>query len=236
MIQSINYQPTPREVAAAITRKILQVADSSTAPLRVAISGGSTPASLFAYWLENPREIISRGIHFWWVDERMVPQESKDSNYGNAYRQFFTAVTYPEELLHPISYTGATTETRTEEYNNEFEGVDIAILGMGTDGHTSSLFPGQDLFDKTTSYIHSIHPTNGIERVALSYKGIVETPLVLFHVLGINKKDRLQEVISLSRTNESESRALPAAYAMYTASKVEVYTDIEGLNTQTASR
>lgn len=229
MIRAIHHSPKPHEVAKAITGKILEVADSSPSPIRVALSGGSTPESLFAYWCEVPRELIDRSIHFWWVDERMVPESSPESNYGNAYRQFFTHVGYPEHLLHPISYTGATTKERAEAYDREFDGLDIAILGMGGDGHTSSLFPGQELFDLPQSYISGVHPSNGIERVALSYKGIEDTPLVIFHIMGEDKRDRLREVIGLSMQSRVESRRLPAAYAMHVAPHVEIFTDIEGI-------
>ncbi|WP_081775612.1 6-phosphogluconolactonase [Porphyromonas cangingivalis] len=44
------------------------------------------------------------------------------------------------------------------------------MLGVGEDGHTSSLFPGQELYDIDKDFLRSVHPVNGIERVALSYE------------------------------------------------------------------
>lgn len=230
MIQKINRDNNPREVAVALTKRIFDIADVSSRPIRVALSGGSTPESLFRYWSEIPEEIIRRGIHFWWVDERMVPAESLDSNYGNAYRQFFTPVNYPSHLLHPISYdSGASTAERAQAYDKEYRGIDIVILGMGSDGHTSSLFPGQELFDVPQFYIASVHPTNGIERVALSYKGIEASPIVFFHILGADKRRRLQEVITLSQKSRDDSKALPAAYVMNVVPS-EIFTDLDGLS------
>lgn len=234
LTKNIHTGETRSDVARLITERILSVADSHDRPIHVALSGGSTPQSLFEYWLERPDELIRRRIHFWWVDERMVPMAESESNYGNAYRTFFGVANYPRELLHPIEYVeGLTTAEAAERYGVALEqsraaearqhALDVVVLGMGDDGHTSSLFPGQDLYRVGQRYIASVNPYNGVERVALSYQGALESPLVLFHVLGSAKRPMLERVL---RPQTPEDRMLPAAYVMEQAPVAELYTDI----------
>ena len=235
-IKDLYTGKDPESVATMITNRILALAKHSRHPLRVALSGGSTPDSLFRYWLKRPKgELAGLGIHFWWVDERLVPPESKDSNYGNAFRAFFGPANYPLDLLHPIAFDEKSTpEEMAASYDlllqKDLEkeprpsAFDLVILGVGDDGHTSSLFPGQPLFDEEAYYIPSINPYNGIRRVALSYRGILRSPHIIFHVLGESKKEILKSVTSPS--DESEKR-LPAAYVIGHAQEVSVFTDQE---------
>ena len=235
-IKNIHIGETPEAVAEMITNRILALAGTAKHPLRIALSGGSTPDSLFRYWLKRPKdELKNLGVHFWWVDERLVPAESTDSNYGNAFRAFFGPANYPLSLLHPIAYDSNKTAVEMAsdydrllkedmEKDDRQKAFDLVILGVGDDGHTSSLFPGQDLRGEESDYIPGINPYNGIERVALSYKGILRAPNVIFHVLGEKKKEILKTVVY--PTDEKEA-ALPSAYVLKHADGAELYTDQE---------
>ena len=241
MMPGYTYRPGPQEVAEALSERIIHLYDdASSYPFSIALSGGSTPKVLFDYWRAHPEVLQERDIHFWWVDERMVPVESKDSNFGNALRAVFDPIGYDPEKLHPIAYVeGQSIDEAVAKYNAEVEAFkkeyakpepfDLVILGVGEDGHTSSLFPGQELYDIDKDFLRSVHPVNGIERVALSYEGIRRAPKCIFHVTGASKTDRLAEVISLAvgKTSDIETRRLPAAYAMRIAQKPEIFTDIK---------
>lgn len=232
--KSIHTGDTPQKVAQLLTRRLLEVADTLKRPIHVALSGGATPNTLFEYWSKLPHELLRRKITFWWVDERILPLESSQSNAGNALRAFFQKCDYPQDLYHPIiSNEGASplqTATlytdkiiNTQEKEGRKTPLDVAILGIGEDGHTSSLFPGQPLQNLNALYIASKHPTNGVERVALSYHGILETPLLLFHVLGAEKKTILQKIFSAT---QEERDHYPAGYVMNRGNRSELYTDI----------
>lgn len=234
--KDIYVGASPEEVAALITGKMVSLTRSSKHPVHIALSGGSTPDTLFAYWRKRPKdELKNLGVHFWWVDERLVPVESAESNFGNAYRHFFAPEAYPTELLHPIVYRpNASSDEVARTYDEEVRldmsrrgatvPFDLVILGVGEDGHTSSLFPGQALFERKEYYISGVNPYNGILRVALSYNGILSAPEVLFHVLGEKKRDILARVTNSQ--NESDA-ALPAAFVMKRAERVSVFTDID---------
>ena len=234
-----SWAENPREVARNLTESLLDLYEESDKhPFFVALSGGATPASLFNYWKGFPELIMEKDIHFFWVDERMVPVESEDSNYGSAFRQFFGKVNFPVERLHPILYKSAkSVEEIAREYNELVHKMcadtdrsylfDVAILGMGLDGHTSSLFPGQDLEREGDDYIPSIHPDNGVERVALSLSGIENCKSIYMHVLGDDKASRLAQVWNQSHGERAEE-VLPAAVALRVAEHATIFTDIRG--------
>lgn len=232
--KTIHRAGTPGGVAQLITNRLFALADHQDRPIHVALSGGSTPLTLFGYWQKVSAELIRRRIHFWWVDERMVPVDSPESNYGNAHRAYFGPAGYPAELLHPIPYSdGQTTADAAHRYDYLLEesrthegrpyALDLVILGIGDDGHTSSLFPGQKLYEVESRYLASVNPYNGVDRVALSYQGILEAPLVLFHVMGATKRPMLERVL---RPASPEEARLPAAYVIAHACRTELYTDI----------
>ncbi len=232
------YRQDAKTLAAALAGRITELYEASAArPFVIALSGGSTPRALFDYWREYPALLTGRDYRFWWVDERMVPETSSDSNYGNALRACFGPMGYDLSRLYPIPYDEeSSVADAVARYNDRLEGFmteyrrtapfDLVILGVGEDGHTSSLFPNQPFFDIPALYLRSVHPTNGVERVALSYAGIARSPKVIFHVTGQGKRERLAEVIALAERSDTEAQRLPAAYAMRLTPQPEIYTDI----------
>ena len=120
----------------------------------VAISGGHTPARFFELLGDQPESVDLPWdkIHLFWVDERIVPPDSADSNYNLAVKTFLPKVPVPEDNVHriPTEYTDfnacayAYEQTIREVFALEEEQLplfDLIILGMGPDGHTGSLFP-----------------------------------------------------------------------------------------------
>ncbi|MDO4789540.1 MAG: 6-phosphogluconolactonase [Porphyromonas sp.] len=238
---NLHRYASAQSVAEAITdllkKKYLEhKAHNPSEPYTVALSGGSTPLSLLYYWKEREEIIQEMDIHFFWVDERMVPYESKESNYGEATRAFFDCSGISQDRLHPINSSMQTVESAQEyaeqlsRFSKKYQkkkAIDFLILGIGDDGHTSSLFPGQEKhYSEEKLFISSINHTK-VERVALSMYGILhEADTILFHLLGEKKKDILQEVLNSTIAPQKET-LLPSAYVIAHASKpVDIFTDI----------
>lgn len=120
-----------------------------------AISGGQTPRRFYQLLGELPQatSLTWKKIHIFWVDERYVPPDSQWSNYKLASDTFLHRVDIPPENIHPIPTECANCEEAARSYeqtlrdvfalkNKQLPRFDLIVLGMGSDGHTGSLVPG----------------------------------------------------------------------------------------------
>ena len=174
--------------------------------LYIALSGGNTPLLMFEIIAkEYAKAFMWQKLHFFWVDERCVLESNPESNFGNAYKSLFSKISIPRENLHPIHggddplnevvrYTGEIL-TNVPCINN-FPAFDLILLGMGNDGHTASIFPGQaDLFETTAICSISQHPQTLQKRITLTGKVINNASEIVFLVTGTNKADKIKSII-----------------------------------------
>jgi len=184
-----------------------------------AISGGSTPRAMHRLMAEEPyRSYIPwKHIHLFWVDERCVPERAPESNYGTARRDLLDSVSIPSNQVHPIPVTVPHDEAALH-YEQELEhffhragadkpNFDLMLLGIGTDGHTASLFPEQDSLNERN---RMVLPVRGgepdIDRITLTLPAINHARRIVFLVSG-RKKASIMKYLSSGRP---ESKALPA--------------------------
>ena len=117
----------------------------------IALAGGNTPRRLFQL-LSHVESIDWTRVHVCFSDERMVAHDSADSNYKMAYETLLSVVPVPPSQVHPVP-TDGTVEEAAQRYDQILRSVlpqaeprlDLALLGMGADGHTASIFPGSRL-------------------------------------------------------------------------------------------
>ncbi len=153
----INKHANPQAVAEAFAKWFCTWVGSvpvEKSKLTVALSGGSTPKLLFRLWASEYRDRLDwNRVHFFWGDERCVPPEDPESNYGEAKRLFLDSIGIKAENVHRIRGE-SNPQSEAQRYSREIcEHVelgdgnwpifDLIILGMGNDGHTASIFPNQ---------------------------------------------------------------------------------------------
>lgn len=155
----VRILPDAPAVAAAAARLLADSAAEAvrtTGGLAVALSGGSTPAALFAELRSEPwaSQVEWGAIHLFWGDERCVPPDHPDSNFRLAARELLEHVPIPpaqvhrirgeEDPRHAAREYDALLRAFVAERPGTATGLDFVFLGLGEDGHTASLFPGTE--------------------------------------------------------------------------------------------
>ena len=207
--------------------------DSSGKQITVALSGGSTPKSIFSYWSSLPEgEIDWTKIKFFWGDERCVAPEDSESNFKMTKEHLFNNINIPKENIFRIKGENNPTDEAKrygELLNSELEQqngtpvFDIVILGMGDDGHTASIFPHEiELWNNENNCVTATHPDSGQIRVSLTGKVINAAKNVVFLVTGSNKADKVKEIIEQPEVAEKK---YPAALVQPDSDNLYWYLD-----------
>jgi 6-phosphogluconolactonase len=167
----------------------------------VLLAGGRTPRAAYARMAA-----AHRAAHLWFSDERMVPPEHPDSNLGMVRAAWLERVDYPPALVHPIrgelGAGVAAAEASRAWRAAGAERVDLAVLGVGADGHTASLFPGDVALAGTEPFV----PARGGARVSASLALLRAARRVVFVVSGADKAP----ILAALRAPSSGRESLPA--------------------------
>ncbi|MDA8100776.1 MAG: 6-phosphogluconolactonase [Nitrospiraceae bacterium] len=185
-----------REAAEALVRA---AADATGARGRfsLVLPGGSTPRPLFELLGREPyrSRVPWTRTHLFWSDERLVPPDHDESNYGLAVRTFLPALPVPAEQVHRIrAELGGelAAETYEKELWQAFGGsipvFDLVILGVGADGHTASLFPGSPAVEEGSRLAFFVaEERRGLRRVTLTLPVLNSSRRVIFLASGSRK-------------------------------------------------
>lgn len=139
--------------AAAYLRDTVLEAVRERGRALVALSGGGTPRPAYELWAML--DIPWSSVDLVWVDERFVPYSSERSNYGTALRDWIHRIPIPKAQVHPMPEASPDHEGASRAYEAELRRLcglsqtappedlvlDVALMGVGDDGHTASLFP-----------------------------------------------------------------------------------------------
>lgn len=161
------------------------------------LSGGKSPTLLYQNLAKLLPSSSIRQLIIFLVDERHTDFSSPDSNYKLIKDHFLFHLTVsPKRFIHPLTFL--SIDEASDQYRNDLEELtpfDILLLGIGEDGHTASLFPGEEYLGKDGRLIVCTpHAHNNYKRISLSYKAILDTKKVIFYVPGKNKEDILTKV------------------------------------------
>lgn len=174
----------------------------------VALSGGSTPKALYAA-LASPniaQRLDWTKVHFFFGDERCVPAEHPDSNFGIAQAMLFAPLHIPPSSIHrirgedPPDAAAISYETLLRRLaagpEEQWPVFDLVLLGMGDDGHTASLFPGTPAVSESTRWvIPSCAPQGTRSRITITLGVINHASVILFLVTGHKKATVVQRIL-----------------------------------------
>ena len=213
----------PTDMVARLTDIVSEVVQGLPAGRRaaIALSGGTTPAAAFRSWCDA--ETRYTGVDWsrtelFWGDERPVPPESADSNYGNACRLWLDHSSMPAAQIHPWK-TDLSADEAAGLYAEEIrrhvhldpDGLprfDLVLLGVGPEGHTASLFPDSPAFDAPGWTASPYVPEKDTLRFTLTPRVLCAAGRVVFLAEGAEKRDIVKTVLS----GPNRTRALPAQW------------------------
>jgi 6-phosphogluconolactonase len=189
----------------------------------VALSGGSTPRRLFQALAAEPfAPLVPWGsIQFFWGDERNVPPSDPDSNYGAARGLLLSRVPVPIANIHRIPTGDSTAIEAAELYqrtlrekipqSHQLPRLDYVLLGLGTNGHTASLFPHRPTLHEQQRLVVADHVEEvNTWRVTLTAPVLNNAAQITFLVTGEDKADVVKQVIEGPQNIESTPAQLIA--------------------------
>jgi 6-phosphogluconolactonase len=197
----IKTFPDPASLARHAAEWMTSAARAARGVFRVSLSGGSTPRTL--YTLLASGEFRDRfpwaRVHWYWGDERFVPYDHPESNFRMAREAMLAKAPVPPENIHPVPTDGAPEEAalRYERILQTAYGAavldhtrplfDITLLGLGADGHTASLLPGEPVLQERTRWVAAVSHGRPEVRITMTYPAIESSRRVAFLVAGKEK-------------------------------------------------
>jgi 6-phosphogluconolactonase len=162
---------------------------------KLLLAGGTTPARAYQILAGLARSGDYGGLHLFFGDERVVPPDHADSNYGMVRRVWLDPGGVPAECVHRIrgeldaDQAARLAEEELRSVAGDPPRLDVALLGMGADGHTASLFPGQDVLAETERLYA---PAREGHRITATIPLLAATKHVIFLVSGASKADAVR--------------------------------------------
>jgi len=188
----------------------------------VALSGGETPVEFYQRLSDSKNSFPWGKTHIFLADERFVSFDEPDSNYGMIKEALLRHIAIPAENIHSV-HIYKTPEISAKRYEEEiktffrlkedkFPQFDLIILGIGEEGHTASLFPGDSALLETHRLTAVVHLDNERhERVTLTLPVINHVRNIIFLVLGESKAEIIREVLENPQSNLPASHVRPAS-------------------------
>jgi len=171
----------------------------------IALSGGKTPGRLLNLLSEN-KNLNWDAISLFWVDERCVPHDHLDSNFGLVQKKLLSKISIPKSNVHgietevfsPGEASYAYEQELKKYFKDQLPAFDLVLLGMGGDGHTASLFPGEASLSEQERWVIAVDGRHGdppIPRVTLTLPVINNAECALFLVAGEDKAELVEEIV-----------------------------------------
>lgn len=207
----IRVLTTPQELFAAAGEEVIRLANeavSARGQFTIALSGGSTPRSLYNLLATNARTILPWDkMFFFWGDERHVLPTDQESNYRMVDEAMLSKVPVPPGNVFRVPTEDPDAKAVAEAYEStlkkffklqtgQFPQFDLVLLGMGPDGHTASLFPGTaGLNEKNRLVIANWVEKLKTNRLSFTLPVLNAARCVAFLVSGTDKASVLKSVL-----------------------------------------
>jgi 6-phosphogluconolactonase len=218
VIGRMKVLPDPMALARHVAEWMTAAALAAKGPFRVALSGGSTPKALYGLLASDEfrGRFPWRLVSWYWGDERFVPYDHPESNYRMTREAMLAKAPVPPENVHPVP-TDGTPEDAAHRYERTLQDAyrgttldpdralfDVTLLGLGPDGHTASLLPGDPVLKERKRWVAVVAHGRPEARITMTYPVIESSRRVAFLVSGREKAPVLRAI-------RAGDKKLPAA-------------------------
>lgn len=230
---SINCHADADALAAAFTERLKTELAShnqatADAPVGIMLSGGSTPLVVYKAITKAPvaASEIGSGLRLFMSDERHVPRDDEGNNFNNT-GPMFAALGLKDDQLLPVRTELETAEAAAEDYSATihafFEAggtIPLGMLGMGSDGHTASLFSSTQIeaADASDAFAVAVDRPDGRRGISLTPKVFERIDTVILLVAGAGKREQVQNLLEHPET-------IPAGIIASRCKAVELWCD-----------
>jgi 6-phosphogluconolactonase len=208
----LQIYPTRAELVQAVAELIVTTTTQAIKErdfCAIALAGGNTPREVYRALATEPfrNRIDWNKLHLFWGDERNVPPDHPQSNFGMVREAMLAHHRVPETNIHRIKGEIAA-EQAAKEYAEELKKFfqnqrirfDLVLLGIGEDGHTASLFPGTDAVAEISKPVTAVFvPRLDKWRVTLTFPVINSASKVAFVVAGKSKAQIIENLLKLHK-------------------------------------
>lgn len=215
----VHVLPDPGRLGVAVARALVRMITERVAGggrFSLALAGGGTPGTLYRLLAAEYRDKIPWAqVDLFWGDERYVPWDDPRSNYRLVKESLLDHVPIPRENVHPMSTdvpeadeaAAAYERTLRKHFSGPWPRLDLALLGMGADGHTASLFPGSPALGEQKRWVVAVRgPADPPLRLTLTLPVLNNAAAVFFLVTGAEKAAALRRAL----TSPPDPTACPA--------------------------
>jgi len=195
---ALQIYETPDALAENLAQWLYDKAVGSVGDFSVALSGGSTPRLTYTK-LASKAGFPWERTHWFFGDERFVPHDDPRSNYRMARETLLMHA--PADRVHPVPTDLSDAVAAAAAYEMHMKAVlgshplDVALQGLGTDGHTASLFPGDPALNVSEHWVTAAGLGSNEPRVTLTYPVINQSRTVVFMVAGSDKREMLKRLL-----------------------------------------
>ncbi len=185
--------------ATAIARSLQAAMAERDGPVSLFLSGGSTPRVTYTRLVDQ--EVDWSRVHVFLGDERWVNTDHQDSNARMAREAFVEDIeatfhVLPTHFESPHEAADHYEQTLAELFGSEGFRADLVILGIGTDGHTASLFPGTEALDETERlYVANWVPDKEMWRLSATFRLLHNAAEVMFVATGDAKAEVVAQIL-----------------------------------------
>ncbi|KAF2080635.1 6-phosphogluconolactonase [Flavobacterium sharifuzzamanii] len=204
MVQIYNNTDEINTKAADLFVESAQKSIVANGKFTAVLTGGSSPAGIYKLLASDAyrNKIDWSKVYIFWGDERWVPLNDDLSNAKMSYSTLLSHVPIPQENIFEMYKDGVTPEDYAAEYEKSIRTVlgeegkfDLILLGMGDDGHTASLFPGEAVLEEQTKWVDAYYlAPQKMYRITLTAPLINKAEKIVVVAFGEKKINALKEV------------------------------------------